>query len=324
MIRTGVVGLGLIGIKRIEALPKELKLVGVFDIEPEKSMKISKHYSTKSFTGIELLCEQVGAGGLLIVATNHKSLSRVAKIAIDREINVLVEKPGAINAIELKEMVFDAAIKNVKLRVGYNHRFHPGILAAYHEVQSQKFGQIQFIRARYGHGGRLGYEKEWRANRAISGGGELIDQGSHLLDLTQFLAGKTSLLFSDTPKIYWDMEVEDNAILYGNLENDGKFLLHASWTEWKNLFSLEIFLKTAKIEVSGLGGSYGDETLIIHHMESGLGIPTTKSEVFGESDASWNLELNDVVSSIRGKASIGADGADALETLNKISSAYRL
>ena len=191
-------------------------------------------------------------------------------------------------------------------------------------MQSQKYGQVQFIRARYGHGGRLGYEKEWRANKEISGGGELIDQGSHLLDLTQFLAGKTTLLFSDTPKIYWDMEVEDNAILYGELENNGRFLLHASWTEWKNLFSFEIFLKTAKIEVSGLGGSYGDETIIIHHMESGLGIPIRKSEVFAGSDDSWKLELDDVVSAIQGNPTIGAAGSNALETLNKISMAYSL
>ena len=287
-------------------------------------MKISQHYSTGSFTSVESLCEKVGVGGLLIVATNHQSLSKVAKIAIDKKINVLVEKPGAINAAELQKIVSAAKSENVELRVGYNHRFHPGILAAYQEVQSQKYGQVQFIRARYGHGGRLGYEKEWRANKEISGGGELIDQGSHLLDLTQFLAGKTTLLFSDTPKIYWDMEVEDNAILYGELENNGRFLLHASWTEWKNLFSFEIFLKTAKIEVSGLGGSYGDVTIIIHHMESGLGIPIRKSEVFAGSDDSWKLELDDVVSAIQGNPTIGAAGSNALETLNKISMAYSL
>ena len=100
MIRTGVVGLGIIGVKRIKALPQELELVGVYDIESEKALKISQHYSTGSFTSVESLCEKVGVGGLLIVATNHQSLSKVAKIAIDKKINVLVEKPGAINAAE--------------------------------------------------------------------------------------------------------------------------------------------------------------------------------------------------------------------------------
>lgn len=322
MINTGVVGLGHIGIKRIQSFPKELDLVGIYDIDTSKALKITQHYPTTIFPNVDSLCEHIGAGGLLIVATNHLSLAPVARIALKRGIHVLVEKPGAISSTTFEELLSTAISKNVVLRVGYNHRFHPGILAAYKEVMSKKYGDIQFIRARYGHGGRLGYENEWRANREISGGGELIDQGSHLLDLTQFLAGDTTLIFSDTPTIYWNMNVEDNAILYGEFKNNGKFLLHASWTEWKNLFSLEIFLKTAKIEVFGLGGSYGNETIIIHHMENGLGIPTMKSETFMNLDNSWKLELDDVVSAITGKPSIGADGACALEILKKISIAY--
>ena len=48
---------------------------------------------------------------------------------------------------------------------------------------------MMFLRGRYGHGGRKGYDREWRANPALSGGGELIDQGVHLIDLAGWFLG---------------------------------------------------------------------------------------------------------------------------------------
>ena len=130
-----------------------------------------------------------------------------------------------------------------------------------------------FIRARYGHGGRVGYEREWRAQREVSGGGELIDQGIHLIDLTRFLAGDVDLAFGELRTTFWDMDVEDNAFLALRPHAGGFAWLHASWTEWKNLFSLEIMLERAKIEIAGLGGSYGPETLTLFEMLPEMGPP---------------------------------------------------
>ena len=70
-----------------------------------------------------------------------------------------------------------------------------------------------FIRARYGHGGRVGYEKEWRAQPAISGGGELIDQGAHLIDLSRWFLGDLTVDYAAVPTLFWDMPVDDNCFL---------------------------------------------------------------------------------------------------------------
>ena len=139
--------------------------------------------------------------------------------------------------------------------MGFNHRFHPGIARAAEEVHSGRHGELMHLRARYGHGGRLGYEREWRADPARSGGGELVDQGMHLLDLSHWLAGPLPLHSALLRTQFWDTPVEDNAALIlgeAGSRSDPWAMLHVSWTEWKNLFSLEIYCRTAKLQVDGL------------------------------------------------------------------------
>jgi len=321
-LRTCVIGLGFIGMKRLKSLPKECLLVGVYDPDTKISEKTLNELGVRLFPSTEELLNEVGDGGLAIIATPHNCLGSLTRDALSKGLHVLVEKPGSSSALEMGKTVALGHSQNRLVRVGYNHRFHPSLLDAKKIVDSKRFGGVQFIRARYGHGGRPGYEKEWRAKREISGGGELIDQGSHLLDLTRFLCGEISVEFSDLPTIYWNMDVEDNAIIYGALMSGGKFLLHASWTEWKNIFSFEIFLKTAKIEISGLGGSYGTEKLTVFDMPDGLGVPNATITEYQNTDNSWRLEMEDVINAISHKFASGATGEDSLKILEIISEAY--
>ena len=321
-LRVGVVGLGLIGRKRLLALPRECILVGVHDSNHELAEKVSVEFSVPNFPKLSSLLDAIGPGGLAIIATPHNFLFSIAELALVRNSHVFIEKPGSIDAAQLEELILLAKARNCLIRIGYNHRFHPGVLKAKSVISSGHFGPVQFIRARYGHGGRKGYEREWRADRMQSGGGELIDQGSHLIDLAHYFVGDMNLEFSDTPTLYWNINVEDNAILYGNFVKGGKFLLHASWTEWKNLFSFEIFMKTAKIELSGLGGSYGQETFTLFEMPDGLGIPITSTEMFTPPDMSWNLEMQDVCNELLSGVWESASGDDALKVLQLIDQAY--
>jgi predicted dehydrogenase len=178
------------------------------------------------------------------------------------------------------------------VKVGFNHRFHPGIAKAITEARSGRFGEVMFMRARYGHGGRLGYDREWRADPAKSGGGELIDQGMHLLDLSYWLHGELPLNAAMTRTQYWDAPVDDNAVVVlGEQRNKTApwTLFHVSWTEWKNLFSMEIYCRTAKFQVDGLFGSYGPERLTSYFMKPELGPPDVEVDEFAE-DRSWELE----------------------------------
>ena len=179
------------------------------------------------------------------------------------------------------------------VKVGFNHRFHPGIARAAEEIHSGRHGELMHLRARYGHGGRVGYEREWRAEPARSGGGELIDQGMHLLDLSNWLAGPLPVNSALLRSAFWDTPVEDNAaLLLGEAGSRGDpwAMLHASWTEWKNLFSLEVYCRTAKIQVDGLVRSYGAQRLRIYRMGPELGPPTLEQVQYPDEDGSWTAE----------------------------------
>jgi predicted dehydrogenase len=161
-----------------------------------------------------------------------------------------------------------------------------------------------FARGLYGHGGRVGYESEWRARREISGGGELIDQGMHLLDLSHWLLGPLPLHSSLVRTNFWETEVEDNAVLVLGSEEgrDAPWsLLHVSWTEWKNMFSLEIYCRTGKLRVDGLAGSYGPQRLRIYTMSPEMGPPAVEEIEYPAADASWAQEWRHFRSAIGGE-----------------------
>src|SRR4029077_7796328 len=105
------------------------------------------------------------------------------------------------------------------IRIGYNHRFHPAFRKAYELVKQADLGDLMFVRARYGQGGRVGYDREWRADPKLSGGGELIDQGVHLIDLAGIFLGEFTVADGHAATYFWNMPVDDNAFL--NLRNAG-------------------------------------------------------------------------------------------------------
>jgi predicted dehydrogenase len=259
---------------------------------------------------------------LVVVATTHDSLAPIAAQAVLNDRHVLIEKPGGRDLDGVAQVAALAHERGIVVRVGYNHRFHPSLLAAKEIVESGRYGPVLHIRARYGHGGRIGYENEWRARRDVSGGGELIDQGSHLIDLTRHICGDVSLAFSELQTEFWAMEVEDNAYLALRAESGAFAWLHASWTEWKNMFSFEIVLRDAKLEIAGLGGSYGPERLIVFDMSAGLGPPEIMTREWAPGDTSWLAETEDVLRAVGGERATGAGIDDAVAVFQVIEAAY--
>ena len=134
-----------------------------------------------------------------------------------------------------------------------------------------------YIRARYGHGGRVGYDREWRADRAVSGGGEMLDQGVHLVDLARWFAGDFVEVAGHVGTFFWNMSVEDNGFALLKTATGQVAWLHASCTEWKNLFCFEVFCRTGKLQIDGLGRSYGVERLTAYRMLPQMGPPETST-----------------------------------------------
>jgi predicted dehydrogenase len=181
-----------------------------------------------------------------------------------------------------------------------------------------------YVRGRYGHGGRTGYDKEWRANPALSGGGELIDQGVHLIDLARWFLGDFVDVYGFVHTYYWQMPVEDNGFMLLKTAERRVAWLHASWTEWKNLFSFEIFGRLGKLDIAGLGGSYGTERLAYYRMLPEMGPPETTIWEYPMVDASWEVEFAELLADIRLGRQPAAGLHDARAALQIVERIYEV
>jgi predicted dehydrogenase len=300
-LRVGIVGCGLIGAKRARALARADELVGCYDIDATAAGALARRHGGRVCAGVEELLAL--HPDVVIVATAHDRLAEFAERALTAGAQVLVEKPAGISTAQIDRLIEHARASGRFVKVGFNHRFHPALARIAAEVHSGRHGELLHVRARYGHGGRSGYDREWRADPLRSGGGELVDQGMHLLDLTHWLAGPLPLHSALLRTEFWDTAVEDNAALIlgePDCRSGPWAMLHVSWTEWKNLFSLEVFCRTAKLRVDGLAGSYGPQRLRIYRMGPELGPPALEEVVYAEEDVSWQREWQHFAAAISG------------------------
>ncbi len=327
-LQFAIVGSGLIGRKRAAALkPGQLRYA--CDLDPRRAAELAMSYP--GVTAITDYRQALAdpAVSAVIVATQNHSLARVALDAVRHGKHVLVEKPGALNAAQLREVHAAAEQSDVRARIGHNHRFHPALQKARELVDSGEPGPMMFLRGRYGHGGRKGYDREWRADPKLSGGGELIDQGVHLIDLATWFLGDFTAVSGHAVTYFWDMPVDDNAFLSLRTAGGQTAWLQVSCTEWKNMFSFELYGRDAKIAIDGLGGSYGPERCTYYKMLPRMGPPETTVWDFPEGDNSWALELaafeDDICSGRTPKPGL-SEGIRILEIVEQIycSSGYPL
>ena len=317
----GIIGCGLIGRKRAKALG-EGRLVACSDENEGRASALAEDFGTKVFENWRRLLA-LPEVEIVIIATLHDSLAYITLAAIEAGKHVFVEKPAARNPEELEQVMTAAERWGVKVHVGFNHRYHRAFRKARELFETGALGDLMFIRARYGHGGRIGYDKEWRARPELSGGGELIDQGSHLIDLSRWFLGDLSEVQGFAHTYYWNMPVDDNGfMLLKNAKRQVAFL-HASCTEWKNLFSMEIYGRDAKLEISGLGGNYGIERLAYYRMLPEMGPPETMIWEYPMEDDSWAVELAEFYEDIRLNRQPSASLKDAYESLKIIQQIYR-
>lgn len=318
----GIVGCGLIGRKRAAALGPA-KLVACADVVRERAESLARPagaFATGDWR--ELIARP--EVGLVVVATTNELLAEIASAAAAAGKHVLVEKPAARSVAELDGVIATARAAKRLVRVGFNHRYHPALVKA-RELHAQGLlGPMMFVRGRYGHGGRIGYEKEWRADPAKSGGGELIDQGVHLIDLARCFLGDFTEVSGHAATYFWKMPVDDNAFLTLRTAGGQTAFLHVSCTEWKNLFSLEIYGRDAKLHIEGLGGSYGVERLAYYRMLPQMGPPETTIWEYPGADTSWTVEFAEFLEDIRLGREPEAGLAAARAALDAVARVYSM
>lgn len=293
-----VVGAGVIGTRRAATAASQCRLEVVADVDEKRASDLAARYGSRHTARWEDAVTDPTVD-VVAVCTTNKFLAPIAIAALDSGKHVLCEKPMGRNVGEAAQIVAAARTAHRVLKVGFNLRFHPALREARQICADGKLGPLFFVQATYGHGGRPGYEKEWRGDLEQAGGGELLDQGVHLLDLARWFLGDLDVIAAVNPRWHWEVApLEDNAFVLLRSHGGAVANLHTSWTLWKNRFSFEVSGRDGYARIDGLGGSYGMESLTVGRRRIAGAVPHETVTTFPEPDPSWEADWRDLVASI--------------------------
>ncbi len=322
MITVGIVGYGKMGKIRAEALEErdDISILCAYDpfdsCEPYDKADSPQDIFTNDTIDAVFVC------------TPNKHNEEYVIDALNNGKHVFCEKPPAFNADGVKRIIIAEKESGKKLMYGFNHRHHGSIIKAKEVIDSGEFGKVLWMRGRYGKRITDQQASGWRMNREESGGGILLDQGIHMLDLLMHFGGDFDVIQAIVSNLYWKMDIEDNAFVnLLNTETGVAASLHSTMTEWRFLFSLEIFLEKGYIVVNGLktpSKSYGEEKLTIgKNMASPPLVDFDMKHITFENDHSWEVEINHFIDSINDNTEIvSGSSADALRVMKAIDEIY--
>jgi predicted dehydrogenase len=329
-IKVGIVGFGYMGQIRLRNIldANTMECTGICDIQKKveiqsKGIKYYEKWEDLVNSGIEAI----------IVCTPNFAIPEIAIYSMNKGLHVFCEKPPGRNYADIQK-IKEAESRNpkVKLIFGFNHRHHPGITDAKSIIDSGSLGRVLTLRGVYGKGGGYDYHASWRNDISVSGGGILLDQGIHMLDLFRFFVGDFVEISGMRGITLFDIDVEDNAVVILRSENGQLAQLHSSATAWKHTFRLEIGCEKGYAIINGLlskTGSYGRETLIIgrrpaKNQNIAVGNPREETTYY-DQDPSWDLEMEHFAKSIIENTPITkGTSTDALNVMKIIDEVYKL
>ncbi len=321
-MRVGLVGAGLQGRRRAPVLYQSsgMQLVVVASARGLSAKALANTAGCEAVVGWERVVARDDLDAILICTPTYLHAS-IAIAALKKGVHVLCEKPLARTVEEAQAMVAAASANRTLLKCGFNHRHHPGVQQARRWFEQGAIGEPIFARCRYGICGRPGYDKEWRADPVQSGGGHLMEQGIHGIDLARWFLGDFTQATGFIASGYWNMPVEDNAFALFRTARGQIASVHASLTQWKNLFSLEVYGKDGYVNVEGLGGGYGNERAILGKRD--FSKPFTEEVVeYRGADRSWQDEWQEFVNAIKDNREPLGNGQDGLEALRLVHAIY--
>lgn len=322
-MKIGVIGCGLIGKRRAQtALAVGDEVVLVADLDSDRARTTAGDVESEWTSDWQEVVQHPRIEAV-VVSTVNSSLLPLTLAALRAGKHVLCEKPLGRNAAEAGEMLETARSSGRLLKVGFNHRHHPAIGRAHELACAGEIGPLLSVRAVYGHGGRPGYDQEWRGNAELAGGGELLDQGVHVIDLCRWFLGDFSQVTGMTATWFWNVApLEDNGFALLRTAQGQIATIHTSWTQWKNRFSFDLFGRDGYLTVEGLGGSYGTETLTLGRRRPESGPPHEEQWEFLGPDDSWRLEWEEFKAAIReGRQPLG-NGDDGYQAARVIDAIY--
>lgn len=317
-----VVGAGVVGGRRAECAASLSRLEIVADVDEARAASLADRYGARHTAHWEDAVHDAKVE-VVVVCTSNKFLAPVAAAALHAGKHVLCEKPMGRNSREAEDIASAARRADRILKVGFTLRFHPALRRARQLCAEGALGPVFFVHGVYGHGGRPGYEKEWRGDPELAGGGELLDQGVHLLDLSRWFLGDLDVIGAVTPRWHWDVApLEDNAFVLLQAPGGQVASLHTSWTMWKNRFSFEVFGRDGYARIDGLGGTYGVEALTVGRRGTEGGVPEETATTYEQPDQSWEADWRDLITSIEGRRDPEVDADAGLAVMRLVDEVY--
>jgi len=328
-LKVGIIGYGVVGKKRHSILKKykQLNVIAASDVNDQSLSGLSNYIQT--FNDYKKLINESNCN-VVFISVPNRFAADATKMALKKGIHVFCEKPPARSSRELSSIKNLIQEKKIKLKYGFNHRYHASILKASEILNSKRLGKIVAMRGIYGKSKIISFDQsDWRSKRSEAGGGILLDQGIHMLDLMLFFAKeKFKKVFSIVKNDFWNHDVEDNAFALMETSSGIVAQLHSSATQWRHKFNLEIILERGALVFGGLltgSKSYGDETLTVIESkpDRDKGSPKEKTYKFNR-DISWAEEIKEFIRAIeQDEDIIHGTYEEALLTMKLIEQIYK-
>jgi len=326
VVRVGLIGAGWVGEKRARVASENphSELAAVADIDLERAKKIAAQFGSPTCRvtsdGMELA--RAADLDLIVVSTINKFLAPFSIAALENGKAVLSEKPLGRSVQEAQAMVRAATNAGRILKTGFNHRHLPHLQELHRQYTQGVIGKAIYVRIIYGHGGRPGYENEWRMQSELSGGGHLMDQGIHSVDLARWLLGDITRVFADMPTLFYPTHLEDNVFALLWTDAGQVVQIHAGLTQWKNRFELELGGTEGTLRATGRGGSYGAGHLSLQKRNPRGGSPTETVWDYDTGDPSWAMEWAELLDALReGRQPMG-NGQEGLRAMEIVDALY--
>jgi predicted dehydrogenase len=323
MKRVAIIGAGLQAKRRAGPISEDSRfsIAAVVDNDESKAARLAGPLGAKALTDWRAVVRDP-AIDIVLVLTYPDTHAEISIAALEAGKDVLCEKPLAKTEAEARALL-DAAKKSGRtLKCGFNHRHHPAVLEAHKLFKSGLIGAPVFGRARYGIGGRVGIEKEWRSNPDIVSGGQLMEQGIHVVDLFVWFLGKVSRVTGFASTTRWPIQpLEDNGFALLQTREGVVASVHSSLTPWTNLFEFEVYGEKGSLAVRGLGASYGVEELVVTQHDPSAPFSHRTIEYRG-GDTSWKAEWEEFIRAIDEKRQPLGSGEDGLVAMQIVNAVY--
>ena len=328
VLKIGIAGYGIVGKRRHEVIKQNpgMHVAAVCDRKFNGQGKLDDGVSY--YDNYKALLENEALDALIICMTNDIA-PEVTMAGLNSGLHVFCEKPPGRTVEDIKNVIkVEACHPELKLMYGFNHRHHYSVKDALSVIKKGKMGAIINLRGVYGKSKVVTFNQDtWRTKKVIAGGGVLLDQGIHMVDLMRLFAGEFTQIYSFVSNSHWGYDVEDNAYALMKTDNGVVGILHSSATEWRHRFSLDINLEKGSINLGGILSStksYGAETmtLVWANPDEDNGDPREQMTRYNK-DPSWSLEIAAFADAVRsGKPILHGGSTDALQTMKLVYKIY--